>query len=167
MNNNSFAVCMVVAVALAGCESLAVTAFGVGASTGVSQTINGTIDRTFTYPERRVRAAAETGLKTMGIEMDSADGDGPIHAHARGRQIEISFEALSASSTRMRVVAKSRDWFYYDAATGREIVVQTEKALAEAPALPMTALPTAETVATPTINPVDLEAAPTLVPASQ
>jgi hypothetical protein len=154
------ALCMVVATALMGCESLAVTAFGIGASAGVNQTINGTIYRTFTFPVREVRIAALDALKQMGISVDAADASGPIIAHAAGREIEIDFEAISANSTRMRTVAKTKAWFY-DAATGREIVAQTERARAEATA--RAALPTSAPADSVT-HAVDPAAAPIVKP---
>lgn len=154
------------AIALTGCESLAVTAFGVGASAGVTQAINGTIDRTFTYPVKNVRNATLAALKAMAVTVEPgrAGTSGPIQAHAQGRDIQIDFEELSANSTRMRVIAQSSNWFFYDAATGREIVAQTEKALATAArpteagsSVPMQGKVTAEA------HPVRLESAPTLL----
>jgi phage-related tail protein len=166
------ALCMVTATALAGCESLALTAFGVGASAGVNQTLNGTIYRTFTFPVREVRNAALDALKQMGISVDAtaADTSGPIIAHAAGREIQIDFEAISPNSTRMRAVAKSATWFY-DAATGREIVAQTEKALAEATAraaLPSSApaesvIQAVDPAAAPTVKPILLVPPPTVI----
>lgn len=119
------------AAALAGCEAAAVTAFGIGASTGVQQTINGITYRTFTVPEPKVKGAALLALKHMGIKVTST-GNGEsgelIRAKANDREIEVSFEALSSNTTRMRAVAK-QGWFY-DSSTAYEIIIQTEKALA-------------------------------------
>ena len=129
------AICVAMAAAVAGCESMAVTAFGVGASAGVSQTLNGIVYRTFTYPVDKVRVAAADALKEMGMSVDGAGrgAGGPLRARANGRQIDIDFDAVSTNSTRMRTEVKSGTLFY-DAATGREIVAQTERMLVEATA---------------------------------
>ena len=153
----------------AACESLAVTAFGVGASAGVKQAIDGTIYRTFTSPVDDVRVAALEALKHMGIAVKPTTGaSGPIYARANGRDIELDFESLSASSTQMRAMAKSESWLY-DAATGREIVAQTEKALAAATAQAAAPKATAtaqldattDAAATAVVQPVLLVAPPT------
>ena len=163
----SIAVSLGIAViTLSGCESHAVTAFGVGASAGVTQAMNGTIDRTFTYPVKRVRNAALAALKAMAITVENsgAETSGPIQAHARGRDIQIAFEPLSANSTHMRVIAQSSSWFFYDAATGREIVAQTQTALASATKT-VEAEPAAVTEPTgsPEVHPVRFESAPALL----
>src|SRR5512135_1571642 len=70
------------AFALAGCEAVALTALGVGASTGVSQTMNGITYRTFTLPVPRVRVASLSALKRMGIKVESSarmeNGNGEV-----------------------------------------------------------------------------------------
>src|ERR1700690_1306160 len=60
---------------LAGCEAIAITALGGGASAGVSagisHTLGGTVSRTFTASLPRVRAAALAALQRMHIDVDS------------------------------------------------------------------------------------------------
>ena len=118
------------AAGLAGCEPLSITAFGVGASAGVTHTMGGLTYRTFTAPLPKVRSATLTALNRMGINGISSskeEGMDVIKAKAAGREIEIQLERLSANTTRMRTVA--RNGFFYDSATATEIILQTEKAL--------------------------------------
>ena len=121
-------------LALAGCEPLALTALGVGASAGISHTLNGVTYRTFTAPPPRVRVATIAALKRMGIKVDSAqttDTGELIKASTSGRQIEIELEGISVNATRMRTIAKNGS-LLYDSATATEIILQTEKLLANA-----------------------------------
>lgn len=121
-------------VVLAGCAPLALTAFGVGASAGVSHTLNGVTYRTFTAPRSRVHVAAMAALKRMGIKVESAettDSGELIKGSATGRQIEIELENISFNTTRMRAVAKNGT-LLYDSATATEIILQTERLLINA-----------------------------------
>lgn len=116
------------ALLLAGCEAMAITAFGVGASTGVAQTLNGRAYRTFTAPVGEVKQATLATLKRMDIKVTSSKRVGNeevILARAADREIEITLEVLSPNSTRMRSVTKQG--LLYDSATSLEIVLQTEK----------------------------------------
>jgi hypothetical protein len=117
---------------LAGCEALAISALGAGASAGVSYSINGAAYRTFTAPEEKVRTAALAGLKRMGGTVESTeltDSGRLIKASMAERKIEVAIEPLSDTATRVRAVAK-HGWFTHDTATATEIIAQTEKALA-------------------------------------
>lgn len=118
------------AVVLSGCEAAAVTALGVGASTGVSHTLNGYAYRTFTAPQGRVRGAALAALQRMEIKVASTKkvkGGEVIEAKAEGREIEVTLESLTANTTRMRAVA--REGILTDSATAVEIITQTERVL--------------------------------------
>lgn len=113
---------------LGGCEAMAITAFGIGASTGVAQTLNGRAYRTFTAPVSEVKQATLAALGRMGIKVISSKRMGNeeiITAKAADREIEISLEVLSPNSTRMRSVTKQG--LFYDSSTSLEIVLQTEK----------------------------------------
>lgn len=124
----------VVAIGGTGCEPLALTAFGVGASAGVSHSLNGITYRTFTLPVSRVRGATMTALDRMGIKVEGSEKvelAEVIKAHSADRAIEIELEPVSAKTTRMRVVAKKGPVFY-DSATATEIILQTEKVLGNA-----------------------------------
>lgn len=116
---------------LTGCAAVALTALGVGASTGVSHSLNGMTYRTFTEPLPRVRSASMRALQRMQIKVASSEkiegGEG-IKATSGDRAIDIELESVSPSTTRMRVVAK-KNLFLYDNATATEIILQTEKYL--------------------------------------
>jgi hypothetical protein len=128
------ALCLTAAAAaflsLAGCEAVALTAFGVGASTGVQHGLNGIAYRTFTAPATKVKGATLTALNRMSIRVQGT-GKGEegevIRARASDRQIEVELQALSPNTTRMRTVA--RQGLFYDSATAYEIIIQTEKIL--------------------------------------
>jgi hypothetical protein len=116
---------------LAGCEAVALTAFGIGASTGVSHSLNGMTYRTFTEPLPRVKNASMRALQRMQIKVASSekiDGGEGIKAMSGDRAIDIELESVSPSTTRMRVTAK-KNLFVYDNATATEIILQTEKYL--------------------------------------
>ncbi|HSD60939.1 MAG TPA: DUF3568 family protein [Burkholderiales bacterium] len=114
-----------------GCAPLAVTAVGVGAGAGVSHTMGGYTYKTFTAPAAKVRAAALTALKRMGIKFESSektDEGEVLKATAGDREIEIALDIISPNTTRMRTIAK-KGALVYDSATSTEIILQTEKAL--------------------------------------
>lgn len=121
------------AMVLAGCEPLAITAMGIGASTGLSHALGGITYRTFTVPLPRVKSATMAALGRMRIKVDGAskiDNGEVIKAKAADRDIEIELEALSPTTTRMRTVAKKG--LLYDSATSTEIIMQTERILGNA-----------------------------------
>ena len=121
---------MIAAAAMTGCEAVAVTAFGVGASAGTAYTLNGYAYRTFTAPEGRVKGAALAALQRMDIKVASSKktkGVEVIQARAENREIEVTFEVLSLNTTRMRAVA--HDGVLNDSATALEIISQTERVL--------------------------------------
>ncbi|HLX81518.1 MAG TPA: DUF3568 family protein [Burkholderiales bacterium] len=121
-------------IPLAGCESLAVMAAGVGGSAAVTHTLNGITYRTFTAPLAKVKYASLSALDRMGIKSRPAEkiAHGElIKASANAREIEIEFESLTPSTTRMKVIARDGGVFY-DSATATEIILQTEKQLGNA-----------------------------------
>ena len=118
------------ALFLGGCEPLSLTAFGVGASTGISHTLTGITYRTFTVPMARVKGATMAALNKMGIKVISSsrvEGTEVIKASATDRDIEVELEPLTPNTTRMRTVA--RKGLFYDSATSTEIILQTERIL--------------------------------------
>jgi hypothetical protein len=120
-----------VCVLLTGCEAMALTALGIGASAGVSHTLNGISYRTFTEPMPRVRVASLKALRRMQIKVastDKIDHGENIKAATNDRDIDIELEVISPNTTRMRVTASSNG-FIKDSATATEILVQTEKCL--------------------------------------
>lgn len=119
---------------ISGCETLAVTALGLGASAGMTHKSDSVTYRTFTAPTAKVVAASIQALRKMGIALE---GTGPtdsgqlIKASTQQYQIEVEIEAISPTATRVKAVAR-RSLFSYDGATAREIIQQTERALGKA-----------------------------------
>ena len=126
-----FAAILAVSAAISGCESLAITTFAIGASTGVQHTINGVGYRTFTAPSSKVTTAALAALEGMGIQVknrkSTASGD-VITAATPDRSIELEVERISSNTTRLRAVA-THDAVLRDGATAYEIIMQTERML--------------------------------------
>jgi len=122
------AACM--AVSLAGCAPVALTALGVGMATGVGHTLGGMVYKTFTTPQANVKRATVTALGRMQIRMVRSKRDGStevITAKAGDRDIEIELEALTPNTTRMAVTAKKDGGILRDGATATEVILQTEK----------------------------------------
>ena len=119
------------AVLLAGCQSLALSMAGAGATAAIGATLAGVSYRTFTAPLPAVKSAALAALDNMGMTPQSFgrfDAGEIISARAAGVTVEIELEALTARATRMRVSTRDGGIFY-DAATAGEIVAQTQKVL--------------------------------------
>jgi hypothetical protein len=118
------------ALAIAGCEPLTITAAGIGAATGVGHVLGGIVYRTFTEPLPRVKKAALASLNQMGFKVESIekkDNAEIIKAKAKERDIEVELESLSPATTRMTTTAKNG--LIYDSATATEIILQTERLL--------------------------------------
>ena len=118
--------------ALAGCEPLALTLLGAGAGTALRYGIDGVAYRTFTAPAPQVMQASLAALERMGMTLTGTDrfeGGEMIYAQSETRTIEIEIEPISRQATRLRIAAKNGSLFY-DNATAREIVAQTERFLA-------------------------------------
>lgn len=112
------------------CAPLALTALGVGVSTGVSHTLSGISYRTFAEPMPRVKGASLKALQHMQIKVAATgkiDNGTSIKAKAADRDINIELEALSPNTTRIRVTASSG--IFSDSATATEIIMQTERFL--------------------------------------
>jgi hypothetical protein len=119
-------------LALSGCVPLAVTAAGVGGGVAATHSLGGITYRTFTLPAASVRTASLGALNKMGLQYAGSskgeNGAETLKASANDRNIEITIEPLSPSSTRMKVVARNGGVFY-DSATATEIILQTERQL--------------------------------------
>ncbi|QLQ24885.1 MAG: DUF3568 family protein [Dechloromonas sp.] len=123
---------MLFAFAACGCAAVALTAAAVGGGIAANHQLGGIAYRTFTAPLPRVRSAAMTALKRMGIKPDGSekiDYGERLLAKAGDRNIEIELEALTANTTRMRVVAKKDGGVIVDSSTAVEIITQTEKSI--------------------------------------
>jgi hypothetical protein len=123
----AFALCL----ALGACQPLAVSMAGAGASAAVAYSLNGASHRTFTANLPAVRKASVRALDNMGIKLESYgtfDTGVILYARAPERSVEIELEPISPRATRVRVAARDGGLFY-DTATAREIVAQTERIL--------------------------------------
>jgi hypothetical protein len=121
---------MILSITLCGCAPLAITAFGVGAATGVQHTLSGVAYKTFTASLPEMRKAVVATLRRMDITVSSTQkielGES-ITARAADREIEVQLESISSNATRMRTTVKSG--FLMDSATATEIIIQTERTL--------------------------------------
>lgn len=121
---------------LTGCQPLAISVLGAGASEALRYSYAGATSRTFTASAAEVKHASLQALERMGIAFESFDqfehGE-LIYARAENRAIEIEIEPISPRATRMRIAAKNGG-FFYDSATASEIVAQTERSLSSASA---------------------------------
>ncbi len=118
------------ATLLAGCETIAITAAGIGASTGINHALSGIIQRTFSQPLPKVEKATLRSLNQMGMQVAAVERNEQgkvIKATCKERNVEIELEALTPAATRMVATAKSG--MFYDGATATEIVLQTERKL--------------------------------------
>jgi hypothetical protein len=119
------------AMLAAGCEPLALSLAGAGASAALGATLAGISYRTFTAPLAVVKKASISALENMGMTPESFgqfETGEIIYARAAGRTIEIELEALTPRATRVRVATRDGGLFH-DAATAAEIVAQTQKLL--------------------------------------
>jgi hypothetical protein len=120
------------ATLLAACEPFSIVAAGVGGSAAVAHTLGGITYRTFTAPQQAVKSASISALNTMGLRVvgteNGENGAQILKAAGNDRDIEITFEPISRSTTRMRVIARNGSVFF-DSATATEIILQTEKKL--------------------------------------
>jgi hypothetical protein len=126
--------CTVIAATalLAGCETLSLTALGIGGSAAVNQKVNGSPTRTFTAPLHKVKLASVWALKRMGFRTDrmqKTDSGELIQGSSGGHEIEVELESITSSATRMKVVARRTGILNYDGSTAVEIILQTEKRL--------------------------------------
>lgn len=118
-------------VLLSACDPVSLTMLGIGASTGVNYGLNSVAYKTFTAPISTVNKAAVAALKNMGIKVQSIEktSEGQvILAKSSDREIELTLEAVSTKTTRLRSIAR-QGTFLMDRATATEIIIQTEKAL--------------------------------------
>jgi len=118
-------------LSLTACNPVTLTILGAGASAGVAHGLGSVAYKTFTAPMKRVNKATKLALKRMGIKIKSVkktETGEVINAISSDRTIEVTLEAISKKTTRIRSIAV-QDNFFFDQATAAEIVNQTEKAL--------------------------------------
>lgn len=143
---------------LAGCQTLAVTAAGIGASTGLSHTASSISNRTFTAPELQVRHATLLALERMGVKVEGSTKNKSVEvlrASVADRTIEVEVETLNAQTTRVSATAQ-RGLFVYDGATAREIIAQTEAMMVELAQPRRAQSPTKSTTSVATSTPLPI-----------
>ena len=124
---------VLIASALSGCASIAITLAGLGAGAGTNHYMTSVSYRTFTEPVPVVKQAVLMSLVRMKIELVSTERNEPgllVKAKTANRDIEIQLETVTENSTRMRTVAHEDGSLLLDAATAAEITAQTEKSVA-------------------------------------
>jgi len=119
--------------ALSGCVAVGATPAGLG----FTHQMSGVQYRTFTEPLPRVSRATITAFKRMELKLHGVEvtkSGELIKGSAAGRKFEVELEALTASTTRMRALARNSMGVIVDAETAQEIIRQAEKALEPEPA---------------------------------
>jgi cobalamin biosynthesis protein CbiG len=94
---------------LTGCLPVALTGLGIGGSTGVNHAMNGMAYRTFSCSTLRVKKANLKALEYMQIKVESIrkeESSEIITAKTKNRNIEVTIEALSPNTTRIKAIAK-------------------------------------------------------------
>jgi hypothetical protein len=125
------AMVLLASMGLTGCDPVSLTLLGVGASTGVSYGLNSVAYKTFTAPMNTVSTASTKALKNMGIKVKSIEKTPDkqvITAVSNEHEIELTLEAVSAKTTRLKSIARQGPVFL-DRATATEIIIQTERVL--------------------------------------
>jgi hypothetical protein len=114
---------------LTGCVAVGTTLAGLG----LGHQLGGIQYRTFTEPLPKVSRATVTAFKRMAFKLDTIQitrtGE-VIRGTAADRKFEVELESLTASTTRMRALAKNQMGIIVDASIAQEIIRQAEKALA-------------------------------------
>jgi len=136
MNLRQVAAMVLVGFCLAGCAAAAVTVAeagaGAGIASGLEQSLNGIVYKTFTAPLNNVRFATLKTLDRMRMPVtadEKNDGGWQLTAAAQNRTIDIELESITAEVTRMRVVANKGAIFFKDGSTAAEIILQTAQSL--------------------------------------
>ena len=122
-------------LSLNGCTALAIAVVGavvgIAGETAIGYSISGVASRTLTAPFYKVRSAALTAMKRMGIKIEERKKTKRgeiIKANTKDRKIEVRLEIVSGDSTLVRTKARY-GFFFHDRATATEIIKQTESVL--------------------------------------
>ncbi len=116
---------------LGGCAAV-LTAGSMAASAGINHTLKGISYKTFVTPVDDLQTATLATLDKMDMsvtDIKEVKTGWEIKAKAYDRIIEIELEALTPQAARMRVVANQGQFFFKDAATATEIIIQTAETL--------------------------------------
>lgn len=121
---------------LEGCAAAAAGLAEVGAASGlnsgIEQSLNGIVYKTFTAPVNNVRFATLKTLDRMGMPVTAdaqTDSGWQLTATAQHRTIDIELERVTDAVTRMRVVANKGAIIFKDGSTAAEIIMQTAQSL--------------------------------------
>jgi hypothetical protein len=116
-----------------GCAAVGITMLGMAAGTvakaGISYTMDGRAQKTFTAPVAEVKTSllAALGEMALPIVTDEQTEDGQrIVASVESREAQIELEAVTPKATRIRVVVHE-GWWWKDRATAEEIIEQTSR----------------------------------------
>lgn len=134
MRQLRIAVLLASLLGLQGCVSAALALASIAGTAGIDHTLDGIAYKTFADPLDEVQTAIIDTLDQMQmalLDTNPTDEGWEFTARASDREIEIQLEALTPSTTRMRVVANDGDLFFKDSATAEEIVGQTAQRLGQ------------------------------------
>ena len=110
-------VILVCLVALQGCATVVLSVAGIAAGAGIGHFIKGIPSQTISSPIAGTRLATLKALERMGIfvEKDETSKDGwTIDARVAKREITIDLEAVSRTSTQIRIdVHREKNSFIY------------------------------------------------------
>ncbi len=130
---------VLVGFCLEGCAAAAVTVAeagaGAGITSGIEQSLNGVVYKTFSAPLNNVRFATLKTLDRMRMPVtadEKNDSGWQVTATAQNRKIDIELESITTEVTRMRVVANKGAIFFKDGSTAAEIILQTAQSLQDA-----------------------------------
>ena len=118
--------------ALSACDPVTLGLVTTGGGLALNHQLSGTVARTFSEDPATLHQAVQGALGRMSIEISKDGQDGPaevIEGVAGTRTVSLRIEPVTRSSTQLSVTVH-RDLLTVDAATGREIVAQTEQAMA-------------------------------------
>jgi hypothetical protein len=129
------ALILAVAVASQGCAEVGLSDSRLAS---MNYTLDGVAYRTFNAPADQVRRATLSTFKRFDLEVKSEDvsddGCRELIAANGDRTVLVELDSLTARTTRMRITAK-HGWMFRDRAAAGELIVQTERALDDKPAV--------------------------------
>lgn len=123
----------IISMCIISCDPVTLSVISIGASAGISQTMNGFVYKTFTLEIDSLHEAILSALRKMDIIVTKSLKNlsrHEIHAVRAGRKIVIKLEPVSLNVTQAQIVVR-KNFYSIDSATAMEIVTQTEKILAQ------------------------------------
>ena len=120
-------------VLLAACDPVTLGLMTAGGGVAVNRQMSSTITRTFSQGAEPVQTALLAALDRMSIQVTHHEKRGEVDVYegvAGKRAVTLQLEPVTRTSTLIEVAVR-QDLLTLDGATGREIVAQTELALAQ------------------------------------